>query len=144
MGKVLVVFDTNDPKSKSRTQQHFAKEADINNIMRRYQKTGILGNPADGLRKGFFGDFTMVSDFQTMVNQIQEAQLRFMALPALVRERFANDPAQLMAFIADPKNIEEGRKLGLIKPMSKEEQEALALASKAKADAAIAAAGPAK
>jgi len=34
-------------------------------------------------------------------------------LDPYIRERFNNDPGKLLKFIDDPKNLEEGRKLGI-------------------------------
>ena len=38
---VKVCFPANDVRSKSKTHQSFAKDADINVIMGRYKKTGV-------------------------------------------------------------------------------------------------------
>jgi len=41
---------------------------------------------------------------------------RFEALPSLVRERFANDPSRMLAFVADKANAKEAESLGLLAP----------------------------
>ena len=46
-----------------------------------------------------------------MVNQARDL---FMSLDAEVRKRFGNDPAQLLDFLADNKNYDEAKKLGLV------------------------------
>ena len=43
----------------------------------------------------------------------------FMALPAAVRERFNNDPAELVDFVSDVNNRSEAIDLGLIPPPAK-------------------------
>lgn len=61
-----------------------------------------------------YGDFSSVEDYQAAVNSVMQAQDQFMALPAQIRKRFDNDPAQLIAFMNDPGNASEAIELGLI------------------------------
>lgn len=122
MDRISGRFDYKKPEdakiakfSKGKTQQQFAKEADINNIMMQYQRTGILGNPLTGSgRTPMFGDFSTGTDFTSVQNRIVEVQRQFMRLPSNIRSRFNNDPAMLLDFIADPANKDEAIKLGLI------------------------------
>lgn len=103
--------DVYDP---GRTRQSFAKDADINNVMRRYSKTGILGDPSAVKRNLFFGDFSEVGSFQEHVDMVNDANGRFALLPAEIRSRFGNDPAQLIAFCNDEGNYDEAVSLGLL------------------------------
>lgn len=98
----------------SLTQQHFKDEADINKIIARYNRTGVLVDPTTP-RSGdaLFGDFSEVKDFSDAQNFICMAKEAFMELDSSIRRRFHNDPAELIAFLNDPSNIEEGRKLGI-------------------------------
>ena len=45
---------------------------------------------------------------------VVKAEEAFMTLPAVVRARFANDPAGIFTFLQDPANRDEAVKLGLI------------------------------
>lgn len=101
----------------SRTKASFAEECDINSIMAKYQKYGVI----DAVQKtnGQFGDFANVDDYHSAMNAVVDAQERFEMLPAKLRKRFGNDPAELLAFLADPENVEEAVKLGLILPEQK-------------------------
>lgn len=101
----------------SLTQQHFKDEADINKIIARYNRTGILVDPSVP-RSGdaLFGDFSEVKDFREAQNFICMAKEAFMELDSSIRRRFHNDPSELIAFLNDPKNVEEGRKLGIYAP----------------------------
>lgn len=105
-----------DALGKSRTHQSFAKDADINVIMGRYQKTGLLVDPlrVNPHRKPNFGDFSDIGDLTTTMARIDLAREAFMVLPAKVRERFNNDAGELLAFVANPANAEEAIKLGLL------------------------------
>lgn len=100
-------------KDESLAQQHFKEECDINEIVRRF---GLTGEMPENVRLPVSGDFTGIVDFQTALNAVVEAQESFMALPAEVRARFANDPQRLMEFLADEKNRDEAVKLKLVNP----------------------------
>lgn len=100
------------PEGDSLTQQQFQVECDINNIMAKYRKTGNISHlsrtsPIDG-------DFTSVEDYQSSLQKVKDAQDAFSQLPALVRDRFANDPSQLMAYLKNPDNLQEAASLGLV------------------------------
>lgn len=93
------------------TQQQFADEVNVHKIIDRYAKTGVLPS---GTRQALFGDFSQVTDYQTSLDMLRESQEAFASLPAKVKDRFGNDPAQLMRFIANDENRDEAIALGLI------------------------------
>lgn len=94
------------------TQQQFKDECDINNIMRKYQTTGEITHIAKKI--GMYGDFSEIPDYHQMHQTVIEAEAAFMGLPAELRLRFKNDPGQLIDFLKDENNYEEGVKLGLL------------------------------
>lgn len=95
----------------SRTQQHFKDETDINNILRMFNITGQLPKKAVTPQ---YGDFSGVVDYHTALNAVIAAEDEFMTLPANLRARFDNDPAELIEFLNNPENKDEAKKLGLI------------------------------
>lgn len=99
--------------SKSRTKQSHAKEADINFIMARYHKTGLLEHSRKHAPN--YG-FATSDDFHTSMNIITQAQEMFEDLPSPLRARFYNDPAQFLDFVSDDENREELIELGLVNP----------------------------
>lgn len=99
-------------KKPSLTQQNFKDETDINNIVQKYQMTGILPTQNN---LPYFGDVSNIPDYQTALNIVQEAQQVFGDLPSKIRSRFGNDPTQLVLFLENPENREEGVKLGLLR-----------------------------
>jgi len=105
-----------DPK-KDRTQQSFKDECDINVLMKRYEKTGILPTGRDLPPQ--FGDVTSV-DFMESMNQVATVRGVFSQLDARTRARFENDPAQMLDFMADPANRAEAVKLGLLPKVPEE------------------------
>lgn len=107
--RVPVTLDTGD---ESYTRQEFYRECDINRMMAKYMKTGV---PPVGVGLGRYGDFSSVEDFMQAQEIVRDAVAQFSMLPSKVRERFGNDPSRFLAFIADKANLEEARKLGLLK-----------------------------
>lgn len=105
-------------------QQHLRDETDINNIMRKYEKTGILTHVNQ--YAGQYGDFSGIPDYQTGLNRIRESQEMFMSLPASIRDKFNNDPGKFIEFATDKENLAEMQKMGLAPiPPSVEERPTL-------------------
>ena len=105
-------YKNDDP---SMTQQQFKDEADINNIMARYQKTGVLVDPlTQSTRKPMFDDFSELGDFRDHQQAVIDAQEMFMQLPSRLRARFGNDPAELFQWLSNSANKDEAIELGLM------------------------------
>lgn len=107
----LAVTRNDEP---SLTNQHFAKDADLNEIVRRFGVTDGSIPPA-ALDPAYFGDFSDAVDFKDALDRTRIAAERFDALPADLRQRFGNSPLQLWQFVNDPRNVDEAIKLGLLK-----------------------------
>lgn len=91
----------------SRTRQEFRDECDINVLMKKYERDGLLAHVREF--NGQYGDFTNVpQSYQDACNQIIAAQEMFMSIPAEVRAKFDNDPGKFLELVeSDP----EGEKL---------------------------------
>lgn len=111
MGKVRIDCSKDVPL----TQQSAKDECDINLIVEAAKRGADLSQRLSS-KPPMYGDFTNLPDYRTALVMVTKARDMFMSLDARVRERFLNDPAKLLDFLADPKNREEGVKLGLIKP----------------------------
>lgn len=85
-------------------------DADINVLVKRF---GITGKMPTTTRLPQSGDFTGVGTYHECLNAIKTAQNAFYELPASVRARFHHDPQELLDFVNDEKNAQEGEKLGL-------------------------------
>lgn len=105
--RVQITFD----RTKSKTRQQYKADADINNIMAKYIKTGMLSHV--NRYNGQYADVTGLGDYQESMNMIRTAQDMFMTLPAKVRSRFNNDPGEFLAFVDNPDNRDELVALGL-------------------------------
>lgn len=105
---------------KSMAHQSMRDECDINRIMERWLKTGVLEHR--NRYEGHYGDFLDVpADYHQAANQVLAAQEMFLELPAKVRKRFGNDPGAFLEFVGDPENRSELEKLGLAKPKPPED-----------------------
>lgn len=97
----------------SLTEQHHKRETEINGVVSRFMRTGILGDP-NSYRDMKFGDFSQIGSYQDAQNAIVDAKERFLALPAKVRAEFDNDPGKLLAALSDGSQLEKLVKLGLV------------------------------
>lgn len=97
---------------ESLTQQHFTKDADINEIARRFGLTQI---PLGQLDPSLFRDTTNDPDLATVLQHQNDARNEFAKLPAALQRRFRYNPAELWNFINDPDNHEEVIRLGLLR-----------------------------
>lgn len=103
----------------SMARQSHKQEADINFIVGRYMRGGGLPQ----VRGAFYGDVSDVpSDYREALDVVQRSREAFMQLPAKVRARFENDPAEVLDFIRDPANRDEAIELGLLEQPPPEEQ----------------------
>lgn len=106
---------------RSMTHQEFAAECDINTIVARAGAGLVqLSRPAGPL----FTDISDVPDnYQECVEMLMAAEDQFASLPASMRERFGNDPGQLLDFLGNESNREEAIRLGLLAAPSVEPAE---------------------
>lgn len=93
------------------TEQHHKDACDINNILKRYDRDGVITHVNEA--KAQYGDFSEVNEFQESLNLVIQSKQSFMELPSAIRKRFGNDPGLFMEFITDPKNMPEMIEMGL-------------------------------
>lgn len=94
------------------TKQAPANEVDINQIMDRYLRTGVLPDP----RPAHYGDATAIPSYEEAMNIVNQGREAFEALPSKIRERFGNDPGKFLDFVNDESNYDEAVQLGLVAP----------------------------
>jgi phage internal scaffolding protein len=105
----------------SLAQQHFKEECDINTILQKFNISGLLPETPLSPR---YGDFTGIGDYHTALNRVIAAQDEFDGLPATIRARFNNDPAELIEFLENSENRPEAEMLGLVDKAAAEVVEA--------------------
>lgn len=101
-----------DCSKDGRVKQSFAKSVNVNSIVEKYRKTGLLDHvqrvqPA-------FADVTGLTDFRVVQNRIVKAREAFESLPAKIRSRFHNQAHELIEFMQNPENEGEAVALGLL------------------------------
>ena len=96
------------------TDQNHKDETDINNIVRKYNKTGLIDHLNQFEQK--YADMTGY-DYQDAMNTVAAANSMFEGLPSEIRNKFENDPAKFINFVDDESNHDELVKMGLANPL---------------------------
>lgn len=104
--KTQVYFDPDENQAK----QSFKDECDINKIMARFQKTGILDHYTKHAPQ--YMDIPAI-DYHEALNIIATAESMFEELPSEARKKFDNDPEKFLEFVQNPANAEQLADLGL-------------------------------
>lgn len=99
------------------TKQEFKDECDINNILRQFTLTGIIEHINKS--EASFVDLPDMSDFQSSLAIISEAEAAFASLPSKVRDRYQNDPAVFLGALADPSQKEFLTEVGVFQSPAK-------------------------
>lgn len=109
-------FATAPGAGEVQTQQSFAESCNINTILARYQKTGVIDHVAKHGPEYGFVDGT---DFTTQMQTIAKATSMFEELPSEARKHFNHDPAQFLDYVhdMDDEKFEQLAELGLIDPL---------------------------
>lgn len=105
-----------DCSSDGRTRQEFAAECDINVLLDRYEKTGVLTHYSR-VEPVYMDLSNGVPDLATALAYLEHAQESFMQLNASARREFDNDPVKFVDFASRPENIERMREWGLAPPL---------------------------
>lgn len=96
----------------SRTKQSFRDDVNINKIIARFDRTGMVSHLNS--KTPFYGDVSSIVGYQEALNKVKEADELFGRMSAEIRNRFKNDPALMIEFLSDPVNNAEALKLGMI------------------------------
>jgi hypothetical protein len=93
------------------TEQNHAKECDLNWILRKYQKTGVI----DHVRKhqGRYDDVS-VTDFTDAMHTVSEAQNMYNELPSFIQMATGGSVEKFLELVQNPDNKDELARLGLL------------------------------
>ena len=108
-----VRVQTNFKGVESMTKQSFAKELDVNNIIRKYNKTGVLQKLTEF--EGEYGEFDEY-DLRTAIEKVQKANDMFQEVPSKIRAQFDNNAGKFIDFATNEANLDQMREWGLAKP----------------------------
>lgn len=100
------------PVGESRAKQSMADECDINKIMKKLDKNGILEHVSAITAQ--YLDVSNPMDYQEAMQVVIGASEMFLGLPAAIRASFDNDAATFLNFIEDPANEDAAIEMGLL------------------------------
>lgn len=93
-------------------KQSFKEECDINNIVRKYQATGMVTHVE--ANAGVYADVSGATDFRSALDRVKAANKVFMGLDPETRGALNNSPAEFLDLLADPSRRSEMEELGLL------------------------------
>lgn len=96
----------------SRTQQQFRDESNVNHIMKKFGRAGVVPSYP---RQDLGSEFIDIISYQDALNALNESAKEFMKLPAQTRRYFDNDPGKFVEFCSNEDNRDEAIRLGLVK-----------------------------
>lgn len=100
-------------KDPSLARQASKDEVDINQVLAKYANGGVLNV---NVKEPIYADVSQLPDYRTALETVRDAESAFAELPSYVRDRFSNDPGELLAFLSNVDNRDEALELGLIEP----------------------------
>ena len=92
-------------------EQSHERACNINNIVKRFQKTGTLEHQSK--HEARYDDVTG-ADFTTMMNIVANANSMFEELPSSIRDKFNHNPAEFFDYVQNPQNKAEAVTLGIM------------------------------
>ena len=98
------------PKGIKPAKQEFKDDADLNSIMRKFQKSDAIDHFAK--YQGEYGGIGP-ANLQQAMNTVITAQTMFDELPSSVRNRFSNSPQDFLEFVQNPDNYQEAQELNI-------------------------------
>lgn len=92
------------------TKSEFKADCDVNLIMKKYVRNGVIDHVANV--EAIYGDFDY-ANYHEFMNQAIAAEEAFLELPAKARKYFENDPANFLQYMNDNPDADLLRELGL-------------------------------
>lgn len=96
----------------SRTKQSFKDQVNINKIIKKHRRTGMLNHVNS--KRPFYGDVSNLTDYAGALQKVKEAEELFGNMSADIRERFGNNPQEMITFLENPDNLKEAIELGMV------------------------------
>lgn len=94
------------------TKQSFAGACDVNEVMRRWEVTGVLDHV--NTAQAIYLDCAGPDGLQDMFSRVADAEAKFMELPSEVRALVDNDASRFVEYLTNPENLEECRRVGIL------------------------------
>ena len=100
-------------KEPTMTKKSMAEQLDVNNIVKKYNQTGVLQKMTQF--EGVYGEFDSM-DMRDAINKVERATELFMEVPSEIRGKFENDAGAFIDYATNPQNIDQMRDWGLAEP----------------------------
>lgn len=97
---------------ESKTKQQFKDECNLCSTVKKYIKGSARLNVS--VLSPVYADVSQIGSFQDCCNYVTNSLEAFSKLPSNIRDRFKNDPSELINFVDNPDNYDEAVKLGLV------------------------------
>lgn len=111
--KVDASENKTDKRDAVVVQKHHKDDVDLNVILARYGVTDLSQLPRVTDPR-YYGDFTNAPTFREILDVTHDATMKFQQLPAKIRKRFNDSPAELALWLNDKDNMEEAVAIGLL------------------------------
>lgn len=98
----------------SRTKQAHASECDINAIVRRYDKDGVITHLRND--QANYADVSEMGSYRETLHTVREARADFLELPHEIRAEFDNDAVAYLDFLATASSDDIKALEGLLTP----------------------------
>jgi len=111
----LSFLDQDGNPLPSKTKQCHKKECDINNIIKQYDKRGLITHVNQAAKQ--YGDYSEINEYKVNLEMVIKAQQSFDGVPSEIRKQFANDPGLFFEFVTNPENQDQMVEMGLAAPL---------------------------
>lgn len=108
--KIKCISSSIDCSQDGRTKQAHKNECDINQVLKKYLKTGVIEHVST--HKAQYGEAPGI-DFKEALDLVRRSQEMFDELPAKARKHFNNDPSAFMDAVHEEGNEALMYELGL-------------------------------
>ena len=98
------------PKGIKPAKQEFKDDADLNSIMRKFQKSGSIDHAQ--IYQGTYG-VASPHQLHEAMNLVTHADTMFNELPSSIRNKFKNNAVDFLEYVQNPANAEEAKSLGI-------------------------------
>ena len=98
------------PSGRKAAKQEFKDDADLNSIMRKFQKTGAIDHAK--IHQGSYGIASPMQLHEAM-NLVKKSESMFNELPSSIRNKFENNAEQFLDYVQNPDNAIEAKELGI-------------------------------
>lgn len=110
------VYGTVNREPEVCAKQSFRDECNVNKIIDRYTKTGVLTHVKQ--LQSVYGEFNTDS-LQEAFAKVEAANNMFMQLPSALRKLCEHDPVKVMEFVQNPDNYDKLVEMGLAEQRAK-------------------------